>query len=95
MNRKGIDLIMFELYGDPDENHPTYGSLGKDMHTATMYESFVKPLNEEIYEVEDEYGKIHLIGMNMKIKVKRAGKEIEIKGSELCETDQIIEEERK
>ena len=83
LNKDGIDPTLYDLYR---EGSP----LGEDMHTASSFSVFGANINKQVYEAEDENGKVWKFIDETKLRIKRDGKEITVLGSQIQETDEII-----
>jgi hypothetical protein len=96
LNQKGIDDVMYQLYGSPSDEHPDYGSLFGDMHSVTAYETFVRTVNAEVIEIHDDStGKDWLCYQGSELWVKRQGQKdnLRIYVEDLKDTDEIIDYE--
>jgi hypothetical protein len=101
LNKNGIDDVMYQLYGEPTPQHPKYGTLGGDMHTLTLFDTFVKTQKLNSIEVHDDItGKDWLFAEGMEVYVKRFenGKlndHLLIKIEDLKKDDEIVDYEKK
>lgn len=84
LNPQGIDPMLYDLYR---EGSP----LGEDMHTASSFSVFGEKVGKQVYEAEDENGKVWKYIDETKLHIMRDGKEMDVLGSEILETDSIIE----
>jgi hypothetical protein len=82
---------MYQLYGKPTPEHPNWGSLGGDMHTLTMFQSFVQPVGMQVVEVNDG-DKDYLFYETGKVLVERNGSQIEVMAKDLQDSDKIIKQ---
>ena len=90
LNQNGIDEVMYELYGTPDDDHPQYGSLFADMHSVTAYNTFVKTVNQHVFDVHDDVtGVDYLCYPGSELWVNRAGEKMRIYVEDLQPTDTI------
>lgn len=83
LNEDGIDPVLFNVY-DPKSGY------GEDLHSATGLSVFCTATGMQINEVEDEKGKTWLYADNQEMLIKRNGKELKVKGSDIVETDEIL-----
>jgi hypothetical protein len=86
LNKHGIDQIAYDIYSEK-------GCM--DAHSVTAFNTFCKPVNLDIIEIEDDVGNKTIFGENQKIKVKRKGlldepEEIEILGKDFERDDEFI-----
>jgi hypothetical protein len=85
LNPSGIDKTLYNVYD------PVHGN--GDLHSQTAFNTFCKSINMQINEAVDENGKTWLYLDSQMLKVNRNGTEIVVKGSEILETDTILDYE--
>jgi hypothetical protein len=90
------DDVAYEIYGKIGDDGKITGVGHNDIHSATSFGVFYKPINKEIYDVTDEAGKSWIFedSTPLKIKRKNAAGEWETKeifGKDIDENDQILE----
>ena len=82
LNDQGTDPTLKAIYAP--------GGLG-DLHAVTGFNTFVGPLHKEIIDAVDESGKTWSFLPEQKMTIKRNGQDIVIRGSEIIETDSIVD----
>lgn len=85
LNESGIDKTLYAVYD------PVHGN--GDLHSQTAFNTFCKSINMQINEAVDENGKTWLYLDSQLLKVNRNGTEVVVKGSEILETDTILDYE--
>ena len=84
LNDDGIDKMLFAVY-DPNSGY------GEDLHSMTAFNTFCKSVDMQVNEVEDEKGKKWIFVDSQKMKIKRNGQEMTVSGSDIVETDEIVD----
>ena len=94
MNDTGIDPVMFDLYGSPSDDHPTYGSLFADMHSVTAYGTFVSTQAVDVIEIHDDVtGRDWKCYPGSELWVLRAGEKVRTYVEDLKSDDEILDYE--
>lgn len=83
-NDDGIDQIAYDIYGPGGHN---------DAHSTTGFNTFVKPLNTKVLDLELPNGEHTAVLPEQKVVIKRNGTPMEVHGSDLLETDEFITKE--
>lgn len=83
LNDTGVDPTLFAVY-DPNSGY------GEDLHSTTGKSVFCDATGIQINEVLDENGKTWLYVDKQEMNIKRDGKELRVKGSDILETDEIL-----
>lgn len=84
LNAGGIDKTLYDVY-DPNSGY------GEDLHSMTGWNTFCKSIDLQINEITDDNGKVWLCADIQDMKIKRNGQEMIVKGSEIQESDEIVD----
>jgi hypothetical protein len=77
LNKRGIDPIMYEIYGV--NGH-------KDPHSATAFKIFYEAIRGHVVEAIDDRGKLHLFHEKQYVETKRG----KIRADRLKEDDELV-----
>lgn len=83
INDSGIDKTLYSVY-DPVSGNG-------DLHSQTAFNTFCGSIDMQINEVVDDDNKTWIFIDDQQMKIERAGQEMVVKGSEILETDKILD----